>query len=171
MKPHLTLLFLATAGLASAQTPQAKPAAPPLRMGLWQSEITVEMSGLPGGTGAPSTTVKRHCMQAESWKETMQQMQNQDQPGGCTTSNVQQDEHHMAFDQSCKAKDGFTTTAHVELQLDSKEAMHGSLSMKMIVPGMAQAITSQSTFKSKFVNADCGNLKPGEQKDAPPSGY
>lgn len=160
------LLFPAT--LVCAQTP---PAVPPLRMGLWESEITVEISGFPGGTGVPSTLVKRHCMQPESWKETMQQMQNQNPSAGCTTANLQQDEHHVAFDQTCKGTDGFLATAHVEMQLDSKEEMHGNLSMKVTAQGLPQPMTSKSTFKSKFIQADCGDLKPGEQQDAPPTGY
>lgn len=170
MTPRLVVLFLAMSGLGSAQTARSTPAMPPLRMGLWQTEVTVEVSGLPGSTGAPSTIVKRHCMKAESWKETMQQMQNQAQPDGCTTTHVEQDEHHLAFDQSCKGGDGFSATAHVEVRLDSKEAMHGTMSMNMTVPGAPRGMATRSTFKSEFVGADCGDLKPGEQRDAPPGG-
>lgn len=166
LKVCCAVLFLAMGSLAYAQTTRA---APPLRMGLWQTEVTVEVSGLSGSTDAPSTIVKRHCMQAESWKETMQKMQNQNPSDGCTTSNLQQDEHHLSFDQSCQAKDGLTTIAHVELHLDNKEAMHGTMSMNMTAPGLSQSMSSKSSFRSKFVSADCGSLKPDEQRDAPPS--
>ena len=169
MKHRVALLFFATATLASSQTTHTTPAVPPLRMGLWQSEITVEITGLPGSTGAPHTVVKRHCMTAESWKETMQQMQNQ--TPGCTTSNLRQDEHHLAFDQSCSFSGGILATAHVDMQLDSNEAMHGTISMNTTGPSLPQGMASKSTVRSKFLNSDCGDLKPGEQRDAPPGGY
>jgi hypothetical protein len=157
------LLF--PAALVFAQT---TPATPPLRMGLWQTEITVEVSGMPGPTGTTTTMVKRYCMKAGDWKDLAQ---NPDPSAGCTIANLQQDEHHLAFDQSCRGKDGFTATAHVEMELDSKEAMHGTSSMNMTVPGLPHGMTSKSRFKWQYVTAECGDLKPGEQRDGPAGAY
>ncbi|HLJ79273.1 MAG TPA: DUF3617 family protein [Acidobacteriaceae bacterium] len=159
------VLLLFPAALVSAQI---TPATPPLRTGLWQTEITVEVSGLPGSTGAPSTVVKRYCMKPGSWKDLVQ---NPDSSADCTTANLQQDAHHLAFDQTCRGKDGLTATAHVEMELDSKEAMHGTSSMNMTVPGLPHGMMSKSRFKWKYVTAECGDLKPGEQRDGPAGAY
>lgn len=168
MEQRITLLILAVAGPAYAQIAQTTPAPPPLRMGLWQSEIAVEISGMPG-SNAPRTIVKQSCMSAESWKQALQQMQSQRQPVSCTTSNLQQDEHHVSFDEACTAEQGISSTMHIEMQLDSEEAMHGTTSVNISGPGVPEGISMKSRIQSKFLTTDCGDLKPGEQRDAPPS--
>lgn len=168
MKIRFAVLFLAMGSLASAQS---TPAAPALHMGLWQSEVTVEISGMSGGTGAPRRIVKQSCMKRDSWKKALEQMQNQRQQVSCTTSNLQQDEHHVSFDESCTAEHNVTSTMHIAMELDSKEAMHGTTSVNISGPDVPQGISIKSTIRSKFLKSDCGALKPGEQQDAPPTAY
>lgn len=168
MKLRFAVLFLAMASPASAQS---TPAAPALHMGLWQSEVTVEISGMSAGTDAPRTIVKQSCMMADSWKKALEQMQSQQQQVSCKTSNLQQDEHHVSFDESCTAEHNVTSTMHIVMELDSKEAMHGTTSVNISGPDVPQGISIKSTIRSKFLKSDCGNLKPGEQQDAPPTGY
>ena len=167
MKLRIAVLFLATGSLASAQSTTATPA---LHMGLWQSEVTVEISGMSSGTGAPRRIVKQSCMIGDSWKKALEQMQNQQQVS-CTTSNLQQDEHHVSFDESCTAEHNITSTMHIAMELDSKEAMHGTTSVNISGPDVPQGISIKSTIRSKFLKSDCGALKPGEQQDAPPTAY
>ncbi len=163
----LILLIVFTAGI-SAQTP------PPLKMGLWEHQVTVQMSGMPNGMDSTRTVVKQSCFTPDTWKNSLQQMQSRPKPGGlsCSTSNMQQDVHHIAFDVQCStsAPPAFTTNMHIEMNFDSEESMHGSTTTTMSGPNMPQGMSVNTTIKSKFVNSDCGNLKPDEQKDAAPSG-
>lgn len=164
MKLHICLLLLAPVPIALAQT---APAVPPLKMGLWQSEVTVEISGMPSGTGAPRTIVKQHCMTEESWKRSMQEMQGQQNNASCKMSNLQQDEHHLSFDENCTSQQTYTVAAHIDMHLDSEEEIHGTASMNMSGSGLPQGMSMKSTIRSKFVKSDCGDLKPGDQRDAP----
>lgn len=164
MKLPIFMLLLSPASIVLAQ---ATPAVPPLKMGLWQSEVTVEMSGLPSGTGAPRTVVKQHCMTEDGWKKSMQDMQGQQNNANCKMSNLQQDEHHLSFDENCTSQQNYSVTAHIDMHLDSEEEMHGTASMNMSGSGLPQAMSMKSTIRSKFLKSDCGDLKPGDQRDAP----
>lgn len=163
----LTLL-LSLAALASAQS------APPLKMGLWENSVTVTMSGMPNGmSGSLPAVTKQSCMTTDTWKEALQSMQSHRQmakAANCSTSNVQQDTHHFAFDVSCSAQQGMNTKTHIEMTLDSEESMHGAMSTSMSGPNVPQGMVMNATIQSKFLSSDCGTLKPGEQKTSPPSG-
>jgi hypothetical protein len=167
----LTPLPLLLSLAAAAQTPT--PAPPPIKMGLWQSSVTVKMSGmdnLPPSAAAASThtMVYRSCMTADSWNKAMQSMQSAQQKMDCTTSRMQQDSHQLSFDESCTAQQGYTSSIHVQMLLDSDEAMHGTSNVKMTGPAFPQGMSMSSTITSKFISSDCGDIKPGEQKPANP---
>lgn len=163
------LLLMASAAATSAQTP------PPLKMGLWEHHVTVQMSGMPNGDNSSRTVVRQSCFTPDTWKNSLQEMQSHRQMGGlsCSTSNMQQDARHIAFDVQCAAaaaQQGITTNIHVEMNFDSDESMHGSTTTRVSGPNMPQGMSVNTTIKSKFVSSDCGTLKPDQQRDAAPSG-
>jgi hypothetical protein len=158
---------------AFAQTPSP----PPIKMGLWQSNVTTTMGGfqippdvaekmramgrpVPGG---PQTTAVQSCMTADEWGKTWEKMNsNGDQK--CTSTNRTLEEHKLSFDESCVSPRGGTFTGHFEMQFDDDEHSHGSLHMKGEQGPSGQPITIDMTMNSHFVAADCGEVKPGEAK-------
>jgi hypothetical protein len=171
--PAALATLFSIAALAAAQT----PAPPPMKMGLWQTEVSVQMNGMPNGAGVPPRTITtQSCMTPDTWKDSLQNAQNrQHNPAAnCTTSNVQQDSHHYSADMVCSGNQGFTTTIHVDMQFDSDESMHGTTAATFGGGGAAQGMSMNSTIKSKFLSSDCGDVKPGRGKmvgsgQAPPS--
>lgn len=160
--PATLATLFSIAALASAQT--ITP--PPMKMGLWQTEITMQMSGMPNGGGPPAhTVVSQSCLTPDTWKDSLQNLQNrQHRQGDCAPSNVQQDGHHYSADLQCTTQQGFTATAHIDMQFDSDESMHGT-SVATMSGGNAQMnMTMSSTIKSKFMGSDCGDVKPGQGK-------
>jgi hypothetical protein len=157
--PSLPLL-LSFAALAAAQVPNIAP--PPIKMGLWQSSVTLNSTAMGPAGGHPITN--QSCYTPDSWKQSMQKMQSRQPTMNCTTSNMQQDSHKLSFDGQCSEPQGMNVTYHVEMFLDSDEAMHGSSSAKMSGPQFPQAMTMTSVISSKFVSSDCGDIKPGESK-------
>lgn len=166
---HATLpLLFSLATLASAQS------APPIKMGLWEHSVTLDMSGMPNGMGGASHAItNQSCMSDDTWKQALQSMQGHRQmanAANCTTSNMQQDAHHFSFDVACSAQQGMNTKMHLEMNLDSEESMHGTMSTTISGPNIPQGMSMKATIQSKFVSSDCGTLKPGEQKSTSPSG-
>jgi Protein of unknown function (DUF3617) len=170
--PATLAALFSFAALASAQS-----GPPPMKMGLWQSEVTVQMTGMPNGASMPSRTMtSQSCMTLDSWKDSLQGAQNH-QPNAsvkCTRSNVQQDGHHYTADVQCSGQQGGSTTIHVDMQFDSDESMHGTTTMSLSGPNAPSGMQMSSTIKSKFLSSDCGDVKPGQGKmvssgQAPPS--
>jgi len=157
------LLLLSSAAFATAQVP-ANLTMPPIKMGLWQSSVT--MTGMGPAGGHPITN--QSCYTPDSWKQSMQKMQSRQPNTSCTTSNMQQDSHKLSFDGQCSEAQGMSVTYHIEMILDSDEAMHGSSSMKMSGPQFPQGMSLTSVINSKFISSDCGSIKPGESKTARP---
>jgi hypothetical protein len=153
-------LLLSFAAPASAQVPNIAP--PPIKMGLWQSSVTLNSAAMGPVGGHPITN--QSCYTPDSWKQSMQKMQSRQPTMNCTTSNMQQDSHKLSFDGQCSEPQGMNVTYHVEMFLDSDEAMHGSSSAKMSGPQFPQAMTMTSVISSKFISSDCGGIKPGESK-------
>jgi Protein of unknown function (DUF3617) len=163
--PTATLsLLVSLAGLAAAQSPLPNIAPPPIKMGLWQSSVTVT-----GGMGTAGRAItNQSCYTPESWKESMQNMQSRQQKLSCTTSNLQQDSHSLSFDGQCSADQGFTINYHIQMVLDSDSAMHGSSTTKMSGPSFPQGMSMSAAINSKFLSSDCGDIKPGESKSVHP---
>ena len=167
-KAALPLLFSLTAfTYAQTNTP------PPVKMGLWQSEVMVTMTGMPNGvTMPPHTMVRQSCMTPDTWKDALRSMQSRRPMAAtsCTMSNVAQDAQHVTFDAQCTAQQGMVANIHVDMQFDSSDSMHGTTSVAMTGANVPPGLAINSTIKSKFVGTDCGDVKPGEQKDTAPAG-
>jgi hypothetical protein len=176
LSPAFLPLLLSFAALAAAQIPTIAP--PPIKMGLWQSSVTVNMSGMPNNPNMPSgagggsmTHVNQSCMTPNSWRDAfrnMQQRRQQAASANCSTLNVSQDAHQVTFDMNCSSQQGFTSNVHVQMLLDSEEAMHGNATVKMSGPNFPQGMSMTSIITSKFVSSDCGDVKPGQSKPVQP---
>lgn len=169
MKLRLALptLLVCFAALASAQSTPLTP--PPIKMGLWQSSVTVNMSGMSSGAGGTMTHVNQSCMTPDSWRDAFHSMQQQKAASAnCSTANVSQDAHQVTFDVSCSGQQGFTSNVHVQMFLDNDEAMHGNATVKMSGPNFPQGMSVTSNITSKFISSDCGAVKPGESKPVHP---
>ncbi|HEY6446492.1 MAG TPA: DUF3617 domain-containing protein [Acidobacteriaceae bacterium] len=174
LRATLPLLF-SFAALASAQSDLTPP---PMKMGLWQNDVTVQMSGMPNGVNMPPRTVSsQSCLTPDTWKDAIHNMQGRRQnlEANCSNANIQQDGHHYTADVTCSGQQGITTAIHVDMQFDSDESMHGTTSATMSGGNIPQGMSMNSTIKSKFLGSDCGDVKPGQGRmlsspgGAPPS--
>jgi hypothetical protein len=68
----------------------------------------------------------------------------------------------------CSGQQGFNTSIHVKMFLDSDEGMHGTVNVKMTGANFPQGMSVTSTITSKFLSSDCGDIKPGESKPVHP---
>jgi hypothetical protein len=148
--------------LAAVAVSQAAP--PPVKMGLWQTEITTKtttVEGNAGGEGA-HVTIKQSCMTSESWTKDLLSVKNQEN-SECTQSNLNVDSHKLSYDESCKS-DSYTTQVHFEMLVDGAEHMHGSASVKTTGPAFPQGMEMNMTLASRFLSSDCGDVQPGSEK-------
>jgi hypothetical protein len=165
LKAVLPLLF----SFATIAAAQSDPTIPPVKMGLWESDVTVTMSGMPNmpaGAMPPRTVKSQVCMSGTNWKESIEQLRGQSQKASCTMSNLQQDPHHISFDEDCTEQQGMTASVHLDMHYDSDQSMHGTTTMKMSGPRVPQGMTMNSTISTKFLSADCGDVKPGQARPA-----
>ncbi len=156
MKTHLVLfaalpvLFWSTALAQNPATP------PPIRMGLWQYEVT--MSGIPG-PGGPRMIVTQSCVTPETWTRSFQ---NPHPSAQCTTTNLHQTAHSVTFDVAC-SQQNMTSRAHVQMALDSETEMHGTVQSTVSGPGFP-GMNMTSAIHSKFLRTDCGEIQPGQSR-------
>jgi hypothetical protein len=160
-------LLLSFAALAAAQTLEP----PPIKMGLWQTESSTSVDGMPADspmaqamTRGGHDNVSQGCLTPETWKNEFQHMQQQRRDADCNQSNLQQDSHHIAFDEQCGGQSGYTSNVHFEMLIDDTENAHGHAEVKMSGPAFPQGMTMHMTMKSKYLSSDCGSIKPGEGK-------
>lgn len=168
------LMFCAAAG-ASAQT--ASP--PPIKMGLWETTVTSQMSGMPQLPpdmvaklqqmgkpipGAPHTIVTQSCLTQEQWEKDFEQI-NKPRNSDCTMQKGPSDTHDFTFDISCKTDRGMTMNGHWEIHFVDDEHSHGSGSMKadQAMPN-GQPFAMQMTIDAHYAGADCGDVVPGTPK-------
>lgn len=158
-------LLCSFAAAAFAQADQA----PPLKMGLWQTESTTTIEGAPDSPMAQAMThggrsnISQGCLTPETWKSQFQHMQQQRGSANCSSSNFQQDTHHVSFDEECTEK-AYSTNMHFEMLIDDAENAHGSADVKMTGAAFSQGMTMHMTVKTKFLSSSCGDVKPGQGK-------
>ena len=171
------LLALALCCLAGASAKgQDLPATPPVKMGLWQSNVTSTIGGLtippdvaarlqamgrpvPGG---PHTVVTQSCMTQEEWAKSIEKMNNNESK--CTYTNRSITSQKFSFDMSCASEHGGVFTGHFEMLVDDPEHTHGSAHMKGEMGPGGQPMTIDTTLSAHYLAADCGTVKPGEAK-------
>ncbi len=160
-----TVLF--ALALIAAQAVCAQDIAPPpIKMGLWQNEVTTTMTGMENSPAAAHmasehTSVHQSCLTPETWQRDLSKMR--EQKSECTRTNVHQDAHALTFDESCTSGQ-FTTVVHFEATFEGGEHMHGIATARTTGAAFPQGMTMNMHMNSHFVSADCGDVKPGETK-------
>ncbi len=161
-------LLLALAALTAARSARAQDIAPPpIKMGLWQNEFTTTMTGMensPAGAhmGGDRTSVNQSCLTPETWQRDLARMR--EQQAKCTRSNMHQDAHSIAFDETCSTEHQFVTTVHFEATFEGGEHMHGVATAHTTGPSFPQGMTLNIHMSGHYIGADCGDIKPGETK-------
>jgi len=171
------LLFCA-AGLASAQSALSPTAPPPVKMGLWETSVTSQMSGfqLPPDVveklkqmgrevpGAPHTTVTHGCLTPAEWQKDIEEM-NKPHNSDCSVEKHEPGPKKFSFDISCKTQQGMTMNGHWEMEVVDDEHGHGSGEMKSDQAGPnGQPFAMSMTMDTRYLGADCGDVKPGDAK-------
>jgi hypothetical protein len=165
------LLSFALLGIPAASVAQLSETAPPVKMGLWQTESTSTVTGLEntpmaamaGRMGSGQTHKSQSCLTPETWRKGIQGI-NERQRNGCTMSNMEQNAHEVSFDQVCDSGGGSKHTAHVHILIDSDEHAHGTVVMKMEEPNFPQPVNINMNMTSQYLGSSCGDVKPGDGK-------
>jgi hypothetical protein len=155
----ISLALLAASSTISAQSVEA----PPIKMGLWQTETSSEMTGMPNApAGRSRSNAVQGCMTPDSWKDALTKLQERPD-SECTAKNIKQSGHTFTVDESCSS-DRFTSKTHFEATADDTEHMHGSGTMEISSPQFPQPMKATMKMTSHFVSSDCGDVKPGQSK-------
>ena len=141
---------------------------PPVKMGLWQTEVSTTFAGMPnmpaGHAMGDHKTTTQSCWTPETWKNSLEKFNDRQHAENCTTSNMNQSAHSISFDESCTADRGYETKMHFEAQFDSSESMTGKGTVVITGQAMPQGMTMNMTMNSKFLSSSCGDVEPGKAK-------
>ena len=132
------------------------PPKPPMKMGLWETTATTQMSGVdlpPGMAGLGSRSLKiRACVTPESYDKAFNSSQTKD----CVRSNESWSGKTYSFDLTCRSG---KTTGHFEMTFDSEESGHSKTHL-VVNPDSAHPVTMDTTGSSQFISSDCGAVTP-----------
>ena len=138
---------------------------PPVKMGLWQEEVSTSISGVDGVSAIPQRDTEQVCITPESWRTRGLQASNSNR---CTTLNLQWDAHKLSYDEQCGAQDSPALVFRMYIMIDNDQHMHGTAATIIATPGSAHQDTHSGTWEStltaSYLGSDCGDLKPGEQR-------
>lgn len=151
-----------------------------VKLGLWQTTITTNMSGLPGipdsalaqlspdqrakieaamkqVSGQPMTT--KSCMT----KDKLEKSEGfRNAPKSCTYTVVSSTSSKLEMKLSC-TQNGMTMSGNVHVEATDSENVKGSIQMNTSGNGSASAggntMNMNSTFTSKWVGAACGDVQ------------
>lgn len=144
---------------------------PPVKMGLWQSEVTSTVTGLentPMAAYAQSQSGRTHisqsCMTPESWKQDIQGFNEKQRNRNCSVANAHQDPDKITFDEVCDTGGGSKSEAHFTILIDNAEHAHGTGTMKIAEAQLPQPMTINTNIVAHFMSSDCGDVKPHEGK-------
>jgi hypothetical protein len=123
----------------------------PIKMGLWEKTMVTT-----NGADAPSTMKAKSCVTPATWQEMVANASKQHE--GCTINSVKT-AHGYTFTGSC-------TMPHVTMVMNGSSTVQDSEHIgseshtTMTMNGQKKQVDSHSM--SRFLGADCGNVKPGE---------
>jgi hypothetical protein len=126
----------------------AAQAKPNVKLGLWESVMTME--GM--GAGEP----RKLCLTAEKLATgAFDEVSGQECKRTVTGSTASS----MDVSEACASKNdpAMTGSAQLHIQVVSPESVKGTLATKMMMGG--RSMTLNGTFTSKFLSADCGTIK------------
>jgi hypothetical protein len=119
------------------------------------------VKAMMGGGGPMSSTTKRCIAGVTTMDSLLDQSQNR--PGAkCTFTNRKQSASGSSFDTTCTMPQG-TITGHSEFHMVDSEHMTGTTHMEGSMTGRngnAMPVKMSSTMTSKYLGADCGDVKP-----------
>lgn len=158
-KPGLWEIQVSTARV-TALPPEAEAriaAMPPAQ----QAQVRAMMSGGMGGGSKPVAITRQACLTPQTSMDSLLDPSRQSPGMQCTFTNRVQTARNASFDLSCTGQTG-SAQGHAEYHFLDLE--HMSSTIHMTITGSAQGHTSTSTVDTtstgKFLNADCGDVKP-----------
>ena len=142
------VLLAALAASVPAAIVAAQAAKPNVKLGLWESVMTMEGMG-PGEPHKICITAAK--LATGAFDEAPDQECKRTVTSSTATS--------MDVTETCvrKADAGVTGTGMLHLQVVSPESVKGTLSTKLSMTG--RSMTMNGTLTAKFVSTDCGNIK------------
>jgi hypothetical protein len=155
-------LLVYLAAFTAARSEQAVEP-PPIKMGLWQTESSTSMAGMPNAPGASKhTTVTQGCLTPETWKSDFEKFQKREDQD-CKTTNMHQDSRALSVDEACTSPQ-YQSAMHMEMLIDSPERIHGTGKVHITGPAFPQGMNMDFALNSHYLGSSCGNVKPGEAK-------
>ena len=147
--------------LSSAAAVAQLPSTPPMKMGLWQAEISTRTSGGGYPDQPAEKRIQRACVSPETWKS----FAVSESEKTCTRAKESYSGRTYTIDMVCPASadSAGSSTSHMEIVFDTQEAMHFSMNMT-INTGQGKPLSLASTATSKYVGSSCGDIPPGESK-------
>jgi Protein of unknown function (DUF3617) len=125
-----------------------------------QAQVRAMMSGGMGG-GKPVSVSRQVCLAPQTSMDSLLDPSRQSPGMQCTYTNKVQTATNASFDLSCTSATG-SAKGHAEYHATDLEHMNSTI--HMTITASAQGHTSTSTVDvsttGKFVNADCGDVKP-----------
>lgn len=147
-------LVLAVAPSLVALLFQTMSGKPPMKMGLWETTSSSQMSGAdmpPGMAGMGARTIKvRACVTPESYAKAFS-----NQSGDCSRSHETWSGNTYSFDISCRQG---ATTGHFEMTFERENSGHGKI--HLVINAGPRPMTMDSTMTSQYLSADCGAVTP-----------
>jgi hypothetical protein len=144
----IRLVLFALAASVPAAIVAAQAAKPNVKLGLWETVMTMEGMG-PGEPRKVCITAAKLATGA------FDDSPDQDCKRTVTSSTVSS----MDVTETCarKADPGVTGTGQLHLQVLTPESVKGTLATKLSMTG--RSMTMNGALTAKFVSADCGNIK------------
>jgi len=170
----VALLFLGCAWIWAADAIKLD-----MKLGLWETTTSFQTSGMPQvnippdalakmtpeqrakveemmkgmGSGSPRTNTSKSCMTRE--KMNKQQMFSDDKKD-CTRTVVSSSPSKLEMRLQCNT-DGAKTNGTIRIEAVNSESMKGS--MQFQTTGSDHTVNMNSTFTSRWLGADCGDVK------------
>ena len=149
-----------------------------VKLGLWETTNTFQSSGMPPmsippdalarmtpdqrakveammkNQGSPRTTTTKSCMTPEKMKRSEMFYDEQKQ---CTKTVVTSSSSKMEMRMQCSMEGGAKANGTVRIERTSSDTVKGSV--QMVTTSGDHTMNMNSTFTSKWLGADCGDVK------------
>jgi hypothetical protein len=145
----MKILMSCAATLLTATLFQA-PTAPPMKLGLWESNGTSTIKQ-PDGTDKITSRIMRNCKTKENWLTQM----GPTGPHSCPKVDEVWTRDSYSFNTACPGK---PKTGGATIHFDTPEAEHGSLDITATPDGMP--FNMHATFTEHWVSSACGDVSP-----------
>lgn len=151
--PNIVALCAAAVLLLGPSTLLAQLTDLPIKAGLWQTQVSVNHSSPVAG---------QSCFSAGTTLGDYLTATNKAVPGTqCSITNKVQSAHGIAYDTACNGP-SLSSRGHIDFQLTDAGQFSGTshTTVSGTVRGTPVNMTLDKAFTAKFVNSDCGSIKP-----------